>query len=558
MTPGEQLGGEDARVVSHIRLDEPCGERTLAQRCTVGGEGAQIVVPGARAGACLRIEHRAAAWSAEPAGDAAVRLDGCELGAPRDLRLGDVLTVGDAQISVAALSRRELRLKVCHLVGNDTVAPATVLTSWEDSDADLTIAPLSDPGAAATERLTAAHAAPWRTRLAQSALLLWRHVRPRMPWLLTGAALLVAVIFLAGFRTVVLDVRPGDAQVRATDTRLALRRGDVLWLRIGTHTLRAERPGYFPAGADLTVPRESEASPVARLRLAKLPGRLRIDTGGIPATVSIDGMPRGSVPAEIDVPAGRRTVSAHAPRYLDAVAVIDVAGAEQRQKLRLNLAPAWGTLVLAASPARAQLMIDGESLGSLAPVQLMAGVHRIRLMAAGLAPWESSLVIRAGDTLRVGPIVLGQADGRLLLHTRPTGASVSIERTLRGHTPLDLAVASGIEHEVMLALPGYETWTRTVLAQPSSRLRLDVTLKPILFDVSVRGEPQDAEILVDGESKGYAPQTLSLLAIDHRIELRKPGFVPLITDVAPAADLERSVTYRLMPSPPTAGTSGGE
>jgi PEGA domain len=553
MTPptlasGEELRGQDASGgASYIHLDEPCGERRLTARCTLGGEGAEVVVPGARAGVCLRIEHRGAAWSAEPVSDASVTLDGCELTAPRDLRVGDVLMVGDAQISVAGLARRELRVAVCHLVGNDTVPPATTLTSWQESDADLTIAPLSEPRAAITDPgARSPRASLWR-----------RHVRPHLPWLLLGAVFAALVVFLAGFRSVVLDVRPGDAEVRVTDTRLTLHRGDVLWLRAGAHTLRAERPGYFPARADLTVPYESRTRPVVSLRLAKLPGRLRIDTGGIPATVSIDGMPRGAVPAEIDVPAGRRTVSAHAPRYLDAVAVVDVAGAQERQTLRLSLAPAWGTLVIAASPVSARLVVDEEPQPSLGPVQLMAGVHRIRLAAAGLAPWESSLVIRAGETLHVGPIVLGQADGRLLLRTSPAGASVSIERTLRGHTPLDLFLPSGIEHEVVLALPGYETWTRTVLAQPSSRLRLDVSLKPILFTVSVRGEPQDAEILIDGEPQGRAPQTLSLLAIEHRIELRKPGFVPLITSVAPAADLERAVTYHLMPAPPT-GTSGGE
>jgi len=537
-------GGGAAR----LRVREPAGERTFCQRVTLGGTGADIVVPGAPPGAALRIERRSSAWTVDTLGTATVSLDGRELGAVRDLRLGDVLRVGEAQAVVSTLAREELSLSVLHLVGNDTVPPAATLVPWDAPlESDLDIAPVAPPPFTPEPALVSG---VWsRAQFRAVATALWRQqLRGRLPWLVALAIFLGLLHFLSQFHAVTLDVLPRDAQVRVSDTWLAVRTGDTLWLRAGSHTLRAERRGYFPARADVRVFGDSRRLALARLSLAKLPGRVRIDTGGVAARVSIDGIERGTVPGELDVPAGRRTLTLRAPRYLDAVRVIDVAGAQQLQRLSVRLQPAWGTLILAPRPTDATLSIDGiPQPSALAPVELPAGVHRIRLSAPGLAPWESSLVIRAGETLRTGSLVLGQAPGQLVLRSHPEGASVSIARTWRGRTPLSLQLPSGLAHEVLLAAPGYDTWTRTVQMQPATRLALDVALRPILFDVSVRGAPQDAEIFVDGQSRGRAPQTLRLLAIEHRIELRKPGFVPFITSVAPAPGIDRSVSYQLVP-----------
>jgi formylglycine-generating enzyme required for sulfatase activity len=61
----------------------------------------------------------------------------------------------------------------------------------------------------------------------------------------------------------------------------------------------------------------------------------------------------------------------------------------------------------------------------------------------------------------------------------------------------------------------------------------------------VQGDPPDAELLVDGVSRGQTPQALNLSAIEHHIEVRKEGFVPFTSSVTPDAGLERTVQYRL-------------
>jgi len=101
---------------------------------------------------------------------------------------------------------------------------------------------------------------------------------------------------------------------------------------------------------------------------------------------------------------------------------------------------------------------------------------------------------------------------------------------------------------VVVSLPGYATWTQEVFATAGRSLSADARLSPVLARVKVAGEPADAELLIDGAPRGQTPQSLSLPAVEHRIEVRKAGFVSFQGVVTPAPELERTVLYHLTPS----------
>lgn len=533
--------GADARpgeagVSARIAVAEPQGERFFERRAAIGGEGAEVVVPGSPAGALLWIERGETAWTAHALEGAHVAFDGRALAGVRALRQGDVLAVGRAQIIVTTLSRSVLHLEVRHLVGNATISPASTLVAPGFDDDDVEIVPeAADPEAAVLRGRAASALQRW-----------WVGARRHWKWATPAIALIALAAYVSRFEPVAIIVQPTDASVSASDTWLALRSGDQIFLRPGPHVLDAEHKGYAAVRASVLVRSGSAGAAPVRLVLRKLPGRLQIDTGGVAAAVSVDGVRIGSAPGEMEVPAGRRTIALRAPRYLDYVATLDVAGAGALQSLKAHLQPAWGTLVISASPPGAHLSVDGhDQTTTPATLQLDAGVHLIQLTSAGLRAWESRIVIEAGETLRAGTITLGQPDAQLAIRSQPEGADVSVARTFRGRTPLILSLPAGIEHEVALSLPGYESWARTVLAEPARRLTLAARLQPIFFEVSVRGVPEGAEIRVDGVPSGRAPHALQLLAVEHRIEVRQPGFVPLVADVSPAPGFASTLQYHL-------------
>jgi formylglycine-generating enzyme required for sulfatase activity len=526
---------------AQIRVREPAGERTFGSTITIGGEGADIVVPGPSAGPALRLEWRDRQWFAQPEPGAAIRLNGRVLGAARDLRRGDVLTVGEAQIVTTDLTRTLLKVEVRHLVGNATIAPVGLVTSIGadagDEDIEIRIVP---PALSPRVGVTEPAAAP-RVPLAE---------RTRNYWPAAAVALVALAFFLFlifSFEAVPLEVTPRDARISTPGTLLSTRFNDRLYLLPGEHVVRAEREGYESAQVSVRVG-EPPNQP-ARLRLAKLPGQLAIDTGGVAVSVIVDGVEIGQTPGDIQVPAGRHTITLRAPKYLDYVTTMDIEGAGVRQELKAQLQPSWGTLKVAVDPPGATVSVDDAERG-VAPlsIDMPSGVHRVKVSAPGLKTWESSVVVKAGETLSIGPITLGQPDARLTIRSRPSGAEVSVGGTFRGRTPLVVDLPAGIAYDVVATLPGHTDWRGSVFAEAGKQITHNIQLEPILARVTVQGEPAEAELFIDDEPRGQTPQTLDLTTVEHKIEVRKAGYLPFVGSVTPASGLERTLEYRLTPS----------
>jgi formylglycine-generating enzyme required for sulfatase activity len=533
---------------AHVRVREPAGERTLGTSVSVGGDGgeerAEVIVPGAAPGIGLTIERRGADWVATPAPGAAVRFDGRPLMKSRELHKDDVLSVGAAQIVVLDDSRTRLRLDVQHLVGNETIPPVVTVAAVdvEVGDEDIEIHAL--PSALGSRPAAAVLTAERGLRQARA---------PRKPlprkWVITVAAALGALalitLLLSMLQPVEVDVRPSDARVSTPGTFVSFRSGNSIYALAGDHVVRAERDGYYPAQMNVAVERGKEV--LARLRLEKTPGKLRVDTDGVAASIIVDGVEAGKAPGEVSVPPGARTITLRAARYLDHVESVNIEGGGARQDLKTTLLPSWGTVKVTAVPEGATVSVDGTEMGKApASVEADSGVRRITLTAPNLKTWESSVVVKAGETLAIGPITLGEPDLELTLRSNPSGAEITIAGTYRGRTPLSVDLPASINHEIVATLPGHTNWTKTLFADPGKKLTLDAKLVPILAAVTVKGAPDDAELFIDGKSRGKTPQSLQLSAIEHLIEVRKDGFISFTGTVTPALGLERLVEFKLI------------
>lgn len=538
---------------AQVRLREPAGERILGPELTLGGPGAEVVVPGAPDGVALRIDRRDGDWLAIPEPEAAVRFDGRPLRGSRELRRDDVIGLGDAQLSVPELSRTRLRLDVHHLVGNDTIAPVSTVAAVDfeggDEEVEIRATPLGGASGATGGGRT-------RTR---GSRVFWPVA------IAIGVLVLAALVLVSTMESVFLDVRPEGADISTPGTSMSLHLGNQLLLPAGQHVVRAEMEGYVAAQTNVNV--VSGVSASARLRLAKEPGELTIDTNNVPVTVSVDGAEVGRAPGTIQVEPGSHTITLRAPRYLDHVVTLDIEGAGVKQDLAVRLAPAWGTLKITVVPAGARVSVDGKDVGvAPASAQAESGVRQIKIEAPGHKTWESSVVVKAGQTLSMGPITLGQPDATLTVRSKPSGAEVTIGGRFRGRTPVIAELPADIAHDVVVSLPGYSNFTQSVFAEPGRKLTIDAPMKAVLSRITVQGEPADAELLVDGTARGRTPQTLELTSVEHAIEVRKDGFQPFSISVTPAAGIDRKVDYKLVSSDkaialqdsaPTVTTKGG-
>jgi hypothetical protein len=89
------------------------------------------------------------------------------------------------------------------------------------------------------------------------------------------------------------------------------------------------------------------------------------------------------------------------------------------------------------------------------------------------------------------------------------------------------------DHRISLSRAGYRRASETVRMQAGASSERSIRLPPLLGDVVVRIEPEEAELLVNGKAVGRGSQTLSLPAVQHRLEVRLDGYESMRASVTP-------------------------
>jgi len=531
---------QDASIVLRTAQDESrYGGRVVFDSVSgaIRSDHDDAVVPGVEAPAGLRaVSGR---WLFDAASESRVSINGVAVGGARVVVAGDVITIAGSQLLVEEATPSMLALRRFDLVGNDTLPPVgdsvrTLAPPAEDLSIDLGEIPSIEGFVAPRARKVA------NTR--------WNYAA----WVMGG--LLVAVLgSFAMLKTIALDLRPGDAIVKSVGS-FSWQSASSIFVFPGEHRLRAERVGYIPAETTVKVGGPAQAK--ALIHLIKLPGRIEVDTGGVAAEISADGLRLGRVPGTVDVPAGDRTLTFKAPRHLEHVERLTVAGGGERQQLKVALKPSFGVVSISSVPAGAQIEVDGKPAGMTpAKVEMDAGIRRVQVSSPGLRLWTSSVVVSAGTPQSIGPIELGAADARVTVRSSPSGAQVTTGGSFRGLTPVTIDLSPGVSHAVTVTRAGYAPWTREIFAEAAKESTLDARLAALLVEVRIQGEPADAEVFVNGNSRGKAPASMSLPASRQHIEVRKEGFNPFVTDLVLAPGIARTVDYKLVNPRDVAGNA---
>ena len=522
-----------------VRLIEPLGERPLRDAdfpVTVGGRGALILLPGCAPGEVLASIHCAAGrLSLAPAvGAPAPRLNQQPIEGEVALQPGDCIALGGATVSVEVDADVSV-LRVRHEApAADTLPPAGLVAG---------AVPAGDDRYA----IDAVDYRPPQLRPVRARPRRWtRHLVVAM----AAVVVLGIAAFLLSAATLTVRTLPElePDSVDLVGTLFDVRIGQRVIALPGHYRLVVRAAGYAPAQRDVEIGAAGEQEVV--VPLSPLPGRVRFvlsgAAGAVQGTLSVDGRPHGAVPGWFELPAGRRELAVNVPRHLPWSASLDVKGSGASQTVNVRLVPAFAAVRFESMPAGAQVTIDGQVRGKTPLVtEVDAGRRVVQLQHPDYRRWEAPLTVRAGQDVTVGPVQLGLPDGTLVLTSRPAGADVSVAGRYRGRTPLTLSLAAGSPHEIVVNKAGHAPLTRTVNLAARERRALALALEPVFGEVTVRGEPADAELFVDGVSRGPARQTLRLPAAPHSFEIRRVGLASHRVTVIPRPGLVQIVDYAL-------------
>ncbi|HSH70943.1 MAG TPA: PEGA domain-containing protein [Deferrisomatales bacterium] len=136
----------------------------------------------------------------------------------------------------------------------------------------------------------------------------------------------------------------------------------------------------------------------------------------------------------------------------------------------------------------------------------------------------------------------------LSVQSRPEGAQVFVDGEARGTTPVTIRDLDEGSHEVILYLVDHGAFRQTVEGR-GGRIFVDLESEKSLGVgfVSVRTDPPDARIEVDGQRVGLSPLEVPLEAGSHAVRVSKPGFKDAETRVEVGPEESHAVHLRLEP-----------
>jgi formylglycine-generating enzyme required for sulfatase activity len=369
----------------------------------------------------------------------------------------------------------------------------------------------------------------------------WLHL------ILASASVLivVAVWFVLTARSVAIQVEPITAGIEI-EGGLHFQLGQRYLIRTGSYELRLSNPGYHDSNTQLLV--DSRQNQIHNFEMRKLPGLVSIESEGLTgARAQIDGVDVGVTPLrDIAVEPGQHNLTLTMDRYLNHSQTIDIEGREVQQSFSARLQPAWAVVDFRTSPVGAEVLVDGELLGSTPlAAEILQGSHEVTLKLAGHKAWQDELDVIAGEDFSLPAVELEPADGLVFLQSSPSGASVTVSGEFKGLTPLEVALAPGQSHELTFFKSGYQSIKRNIRTEADQETELRVALEPVTAAVQIAVEPTDAQLYINGELRGPANQTIELMAVSQQLEIRRDGYVPYVTEFTARPGLDQRIQVNL-------------
>ncbi len=300
----------------------------------------------------------------------------------------------------------------------------------------------------------------------------------------------------------------------------------------GEHTLLLEAKGFKDTTKTITVRRTRSTQetfvPMAQVEEGTLEIRGDAGTDVVGAEVWVDGQLKGNVPMTLTLVKGRHLLEIKKEGFDTTTQWIETKPGERMSMTPGLKSSSRGSLLIDSDTPEAEVWIDGLRRNDTTPTMvngLSAGPHVIEVRKPPAAPWKDTVVVEANKTKKI-KAQLSQSGGVRVL-TNVEGTQVFLDGTVLGAAPLDIKDIAPGEHIVEVKAPGYTTQSKKILAVAGKSEVLQFTM--LLTSegnatIKVVSQVPGAQVYIDGESVGTAPQEKSVSAGEHFVVVSKPGY----------------------------------
>lgn len=322
------------------------------------------------------------------------------------------------------------------------------------------------------------------------------------------------------------------------------------------------------------------ASPVSSEQIiGNQVGWLTFHTNVDGATIYIDGIPAGTTVNQVYTytvsldgsPSSYPKTAYAAKSGYDNSQVANLGVPDVGQTLNyymtLNpVTPSTGTIYVQSSPTNAQVYIDGSYYGRTpqSVSGLATGSHSVLVQKSGYQDWSTTSQVTAGGSTNVyASLSAVETYGSITVTTSPSGASVYLDGSYQGTTPMTISGVVKGAHVIELQKAGYYEWSGqvTVYAGQNSRVsqNLNKIPNPTTGTISVSSTPGGAYIYLDGSYEGVTPYSGSYLihniaAGSHTVTIKLSGYQDSTVPVTVQGGGVATVSVPLNPVTPSTET----
>lgn len=210
-------------------------------------------------------------------------------------------------------------------------------------------------------------------------------------------------------------------------------------------------------------------------------------------------------------------------------------------------------LDLTSTPLGAEISIDHNKIGPTPHTltNITPGLHLIHVSKTGFRPVIETVSVKK-DMTQAREFTLEPVVGLALVTSKPVGAEISYNNASLGQTPLLLTTLSPGTHRLTLALPGFQNKNVDLIIEDRTPVKLEVDLMSASGTLNIETEPADAEVFINGISRGKTPTTIERIPEGSvNVDIKAVGYETHTRQVSLAAGEIQKINLAMKPLPGT-------
>jgi hypothetical protein len=210
-------------------------------------------------------------------------------------------------------------------------------------------------------------------------------------------------------------------------------------------------------------------------------------------------------------------------------------------------------LNISSTPAEAEITIDHKKVG-LTPqaiTNITPGIHLLQVEKTGFRSVIETVIVQK-EVTQAKEFTLEPVAGLALITSKPEGAEISYSNASLGQTPLLLTTLNPGNHRLTLSLPGFQSKNVDLTIEDRTPVKLEVDLMSASGTLNIETEPADAEVFINGISRGKTPTTIERIPEGNvTIDIKASGFETHTRQVSLAAGEVQKINLAMKPLPGT-------